>query len=54
MSRIGVSSNLIQPNSNCLSCKYWEPTRKEFGMVLGGHCTAGYCKQNILKGGRKK
>lgn len=51
MSHIGIGGNLIQPNKQCLSCKYWEPAHKSyFGFTIGGGCKAGYCK----KRGRKK
>lgn len=46
MSHIGIGGNLIQPNKQCLSCKYWEPAHKSyFGFTIGGGCKAGYCKK---------
>lgn len=46
MSHIGIGGNLIQPNKQCLSCKYWEPAHKSyFGFSIGGGCKAGYCKK---------
>lgn len=46
MSRIGISSNLQQPNSQCLQCKNWEPTTQfAYGLTIAGHCKSGYCKK---------
>lgn len=46
MSHIGIGGNLIQPNKQCLSCKYWEPAHKSyFGFSIGGGCKAGYRKE---------
>lgn len=30
MSHIGIGGNLIQPNKQCLSCKYWLDEWREF------------------------
>lgn len=50
MSHIGVSRNFIQPNKQCLSCKYWEPASKSYlGFSIGGGCNAGYCKKRSRK-----
>lgn len=50
MSHIGIGGNLIQPNKQCLSCKYWEPAHKSyFGFSIGGGCKAGYCKKRGYK-----
>lgn len=51
MSRIGVANNIFQPNSQCLSCKYWKSAKKDtnFSFTIGGNCTAGYCKKNQIK-----
>jgi hypothetical protein len=50
MSHIGIGGNLIQPNKQCLSCKYWEPAHKSyFGFNIGGGCKAGYCKKRGIK-----
>ena len=50
MSHIGVGGNLIQPNKQCLSCKYWEPASKSyFGFSIGGDCKSGYCKKRSRK-----
>lgn len=57
MSHIGIGGNLIQPNKQCLSCKYWEPAHKSwepahksyFGFTIGGGCKAGYCKKRGIK-----
>ena len=50
MSHIGIGGNLIQPNKQCLSCKYWEPAHKSyFGFSIGGGCKAGYRKEDVQK-----
>ena len=50
MSHIGIGGNLIQPNKQCLSCKYWELAHKSyFGFSIGGGCKAGYCKKRGIK-----
>lgn len=37
MSHIGIGGNLIQPNKQCLSCKYWEPASKSYlGFSIDG------------------
>ena len=30
MSHVGTGANLIQPNKQCMSCKYWEPASKSY------------------------
>lgn len=50
MSYIGIGGNLIQPNKQCLSCKYWEPASKSYlGFSIGGGCKVGYCKKRGIK-----
>lgn len=50
MSHIGIGGNFIQPNKQCLSCKYWEPAHKSyFGFTISGGCKAGYCKKRGIK-----
>lgn len=50
MSHIGIGGNLIQPNKQCLSCKYWEPASKSYlGFSIGGGCKVGYCKKRSRK-----
>ena len=50
MSHIGTGNNFIQPNKQCLSCKYWtQATRGLSFLDMGGtygYCRAGYCKKN--------
>lgn len=50
MSHIGVSRNFIQPNKQCMSCKYWEPASKSYlGFSIGGGYKVGYCKKRSRK-----
>lgn len=50
MSHIGIGGNLIQPNKQCMSCKYWEPASKSYlGFSIGGGCKVGYCKKRSRK-----
>lgn len=57
MSRIGVSSNIMQPDAKCLSCKYWKKAgiRGMSGISIEpGSCTTGYCKKDFNKRGKKQ
>ena len=46
MSRIGVSTNLFQPGTQCMCCKHWIPATRSFkGCGFGGYCKPGYCKK---------
>lgn len=50
MSRIGIGSNLQQPNKKCIGCKYWQSaTSKDgFGFAICGKCTVGFCKKDAV------
>lgn len=42
--------NIIQPNKQCMSCKYWVPASTSWlGYTVGGHCKSGYCKKRSRK-----
>ena len=46
MSKIGTTSNIQQPNKQCLNCKYWQPVSKStYSFSIGGHCKTNYCKK---------
>ena len=50
MSRIGIGSNLQQPNKKCIGCKYWQSaTPKGFGFSICGKCTVGFCKKDSIQ-----
>lgn len=55
MSRVGISSNINQPNRDCLDCKYWESATKKgwLGFSTSGHCRTGYCKKRRNKNEHK-
>lgn len=54
MSRIGVSTNLFQPGTQCMYCKHWVPaTRALVGYSFGGYCRPGYCKKKSRGSGRR-
>lgn len=46
MSRIGVSTNLFQPGTQCMYCKHWIPATSDLkGHTFSGYCRPGYCKK---------
>lgn len=42
--------NIMQPNKQCMSCKYWVPasTSRWLGYTVGGYCKPGYCKKRSI------
>ncbi len=45
MSHIGDKTNLQQPSTECLCCKYWINLTMLHGRLqIGGYCKLGYCK----------
>lgn len=54
MSRIGIGANITQPDAKCMNCKYWKQAEKiRFGYGMSGQCSAGYCKKEFRKRGKK-
>jgi hypothetical protein len=54
MSRIGIGANITQPDAKCMNCKYWKQAGKiRFGYGMSGQCSAGYCKKDFRKRGKK-
>lgn len=50
MSRIGSTTNIHQPDGQCMKCKYWEQTSTTFrGMTLPGNCKLAYCRKQYRK-----
>lgn len=50
MSRIGSTTNIHQPDGQCMKCKYWEQTSTTFrGMMLPGNCKLAYCRKQYRK-----
>ena len=50
MSRIGSTTNIHQPDGQCMKCKYWEQTSTTFrGMTLPGNCKLTYCRKQYRK-----
>ena len=50
MSRIGSTTNIHQPDGQCMKCKYWEQTSTTFrGMMLPGNCKLAYCRKQFRK-----
>lgn len=56
MSRIGIGANLMQPSSQCLSCKRWKSaTGPDWaGFRDAGRCTLGYCEKKNFKKHKRK
>lgn len=54
MSRIGVSTNVFQPGTQCMHCKHWIPaTRALMGYSFSGYCRPGYCKKKSRRSERR-
>ncbi len=51
MSRIGIGANIIQPNAQCMNCKYWKSAKSPTDI---GYCKAGYCKKDFRKRGARR
>ena len=50
MSRIGSTTNIHQPDGQCMKCKYWEQTSTTFrGMTLPGNYKLTYCRKQYRK-----
>lgn len=48
--------NIMQPNKQCMSCKYWVPasTSRWLGYTVGGYCKPGYCKKRSINSTKRK
>lgn len=50
MSRIGSTTNIYQPDRQCMNCKYWKQTSTTFrGMTSPGNCKLAYCRKRYRK-----
>lgn len=57
MSRIGIGNNIMQPDAKCLSCKYWKRAGHSgdfYTVKESGNCSAGYCKKDFQKRGKRR
>lgn len=55
MSRIGVSTNLFQPETQCMYCKHWIPATRDLkGHGFVGYCRPGYCKKKSRGSERRR
>lgn len=47
--------NIMQPNKQCMSCKYWVPeSASRLGYTVGGYCKPGYCKKRSINNAKRK
>lgn len=46
-----IGGNYTVVDSKCIGCKSFEPEQKadSFGLRIGGHCKAGYCKRDAVR-----
>lgn len=50
MSRIGSTTNIHQPDRQCMNCKYWNQTSTTFrGITSPGNCKLAYCRKRYRK-----
>lgn len=47
--------NIMQPNKQCMSCKYLVPASKSWlGYSVGGYCKPRYCKKRSNNNAKRK
>lgn len=55
MSRVGIGSNVTQPDARCMSCKRWKSASKIgfMGLAESGHCSLSYCEKDMRNKGKR-